>query len=63
MRGKKKISDYFVDQKISNEAKKNAWILTTEDDSVAWIVGFRADNRFRVSNDTSEVLCLSCVEE
>jgi tRNA(Ile)-lysidine synthase len=63
MKGKKKISDYFVDQKISNEAKKNAWILTTEDDSVAWIVGFRSDNRFRVSTQTSEVLCLSCVEE
>lgn len=63
MKGKKKISDYFVDQKISNEAKKNAWILTTEDDSVAWIVGFRSDNRFRVSTQTPEVLCLSCVEE
>ena len=63
MRGKKKISDFFVDQKISNEAKKNAWILTTADNSVVWIVGFRSDNRFRVSNESSEVLCLSCVEE
>ena len=55
MKGKKKLSDYFTDRKFSLADKENAWILTS-DSNIVWIVGERADERFRVDEGTKKVL-------
>lgn len=60
MKGRKKLSDYFSDQKFSLKDKENCWILTSGDD-VVWIVGERSDNRFRVTEETKNVLCVERV--
>ncbi|MDR1516958.1 MAG: tRNA lysidine(34) synthetase TilS [Dysgonamonadaceae bacterium] len=57
MRGKKKLSDYFTDRKFSLADKENAWVLVSGDD-IVWIVGERADERFRVGEDTKRVLAI-----
>ncbi|MDR3250316.1 MAG: tRNA lysidine(34) synthetase TilS [Tannerella sp.] len=51
MRGKKKLSDFFTDNKYSLLDKENTWILCSGND-IVWIAGKRADNRFRVNNNT-----------
>ena len=46
MRGKKKVSKFFKDQKMSIFDKKNQWLLTSNNDDIIWIVGKRVDRRY-----------------
>ncbi len=56
MRGKKKISKYFKDEKLSAFDKKNIWLLCSNDDEIIWIIGKRQDRRFLPSNETKQLL-------
>ncbi len=59
MRNKKKISDFFVDQKFSLPGKQRAWLLCSgEETNIIWIVGHRIDDRFKVQKDSREVLLI-----
>ncbi|WP_299103467.1 tRNA lysidine(34) synthetase TilS [uncultured Winogradskyella sp.] len=55
MSGKKKISKYLKDEKASLVKKENTWVLTSED-KVIWVVGKRADERFKVKTNTKVIL-------
>lgn len=55
MKGKKKVSDYFSDNKFSLFDKEEAWLLCSGED-IMWIVGHRSDDRFKIDNDTTEVI-------
>ncbi len=52
---KKKLSDYFIDSKLSILEKENTWLLCSGT-HILWIVGRRMDHRFRVTSQTKEVL-------
>lgn len=58
MTGKKLVSKYFKDEKLSEFDKASVWLLCSGAD-VVWIVGHRADNRFRVTSETKQVLKIS----
>lgn len=51
MKGRKKLSDYFSDNKFSLADKENCWLLCSGQ-NIIWIVGERADNRFRLDSST-----------
>jgi tRNA(Ile)-lysidine synthase len=55
MTGFKKLSDFFIDQKIPIHEKENTWILCSGK-KIVWIMGHRIDNRFKVRPDSSQVL-------
>jgi tRNA(Ile)-lysidine synthase len=55
MTGKKKLSKYFKDEKMSLLDKENTWILTSNNE-IVWVVNRRADNRFRVTESTKQIL-------
>ena len=55
MKGKKKISDFFSDNKFSLFQKEETWLLLSGED-IVWIVNHRADNRFRIT-DTTKTIC------
>ena len=55
MTGKKKLSDYFSDNKFSLPDKENAWVLCSGSD-IIWLVGHRSDNRYRIINSTKNIL-------
>ena len=55
MRGRKKLSKFFKDEKLSIPEKENIWLLCAENE-VAWVVGFRSDERFKVTDETKIVL-------
>lgn len=56
MNGKKKLSKFYKDEKMSLLEKENSWLLCDATDSVIWVVGKRADNRFVVKETTSRIL-------
>lgn len=60
MKGKKKVSKYFKDEKIPVTEKDRVWILLSGD-RVVWIVGYRLDNRFGVSDKTKSVYRLEVI--
>ena len=55
MNGRKKISDYFSDNKFSLIDKENTWLLCNGDD-IVWIVGYRSDDRYKIKQTTKSVL-------
>ena len=59
MKGKKKLSKYFKDEKYSLVDKEKAWLLCDSEDQIIWIIGKRADNRFRVKKGTKTILKIS----
>lgn len=58
MKGCKKISDYFSDKKFSISDKENTWLLCSSD-KIIWIIGERADNRFRITDKTKQIIKIS----
>ena len=54
MQGKKKLSKYFKDEKLSLLEKQNIWLLCSADDSIIWIIGMRKDNRYKIEKKTSK---------
>ena len=62
MKGRKKVSDYLTDRKFSLPQKQRQWVLCCGED-IAWLVGERTDNRFRVDERTRKVTLVRVVKE
>lgn len=62
MKGKKKISDYLTDHKFSINEKKQQWVLCC-DECIAWLIGERIDNRFRIDNNTQKVIIYEIISK
>lgn len=56
--GKKKISKYFKDLKLSLTEKQDIWLLVS-DDKVVWVLGKRQDDRFKTVATTKNILKIS----
>lgn len=54
MKGKKKLSDFFIDKKISISEKENTWLLTSKN-QIVWVIGLRLDDRFKVTDKTKKI--------
>lgn len=58
MIGKKKISDFLIDNKISLLKKRDIKVLV-QDGVITWIVGHRIDDSFKITSNTKRALILS----
>ena len=57
MEQNKKLSDFFVDEKVPVPEKERIWIMASGK-KIVWIMGYRIDNRFRITPSTQKVLRL-----
>ncbi|MDR6942369.1 tRNA lysidine(34) synthetase TilS [Mucilaginibacter pocheonensis] len=55
MKGRKKISDFFIGQKIALHQKNEVPLLINGNGDVLWVGGYRPDERYKVSNNTKKV--------
>ncbi len=55
MKGNKKLGKYFKDEKLSLVAKQKIWLLCSGE-KIIWIVGLRAENYFRIEENTKKTL-------
>ena len=61
MAGKKKLSKYFKDEKISILEKQNIWILCNNKDEIIWVVNHRQDNRFIAKEATKDLFKITII--
>lgn len=59
MQGRQKLAKYFKDHKFDPVKKEQQWLLCSGED-IVWIVGHRADDRFRVDEKTRAILKITC---
>ena len=55
MNGRKKISDYLIDHKVSMPEKKRQFVMLSEGE-IAWLIGRRIGDDFRITSKTERVL-------
>ena len=55
MEGRKKVSDYLIDRKVSLPEKQRQFVLLSGDE-IVWHVGRRIDDRYRLTDRTENVL-------
>ena len=55
----KKISDYFNNLKLSIFEKERAYVLLSATDLIAWVIGYRIDEQFKVTDTTKAILKLN----
>lgn len=55
MKSFKKLSDFFIDEKVPLSHKDEVPILVNGNGEVIWVAGLRQDNRYRLTEDTKNV--------
>ena len=58
MKKKKKIARLLIDLKLSKTDKEKVWVIEM-DKKILWVVGYRIDERFKISDNTEKVVKLT----
>lgn len=57
MEKQKKLSDFFIDKKVALPDKQQATVMEANGE-IIWVVGYRIDNRYKITTETSHALHL-----
>jgi len=60
---KKKLSKFFKDIKMNRFDKDATWLLCDKNDRIVWVLGLRADERFKILETTKRILKLKLEQE
>lgn len=62
MNGKsKKVGKFLKDEKIESFKKEHIWVLCS-DSQIVWVVGLRADERFKISDSTTSIVQIQLLQ-
>ena len=61
MQGSRKLSDFLKDEKLSTLEKSKVWVLTHNDD-IIWVINYRIDDRYKITDNTTECLKITYSE-
>jgi tRNA(Ile)-lysidine synthase len=59
MKQKKKLSDYFIDEKLTLADKEQATVIESRGE-IVWVVGQRIDDRYKITDETTSSFILDC---
>ncbi len=59
---RKKLSDFFIDRKLSLFEKEDCWLLCSGKD-IVWVIGWQLDNRFKITSKTKKIIQIECPKE
>jgi tRNA(Ile)-lysidine synthase len=62
MKNKKKLSDFFKDEKMTPSEKEKIWLICDSEKNIIWIPGKRLDNRFKITEKTKKTVYLKQLE-
>ncbi len=62
MKGKKKLSKFFKDEKIPLIEKTKIWLLISNE-KIVWVIGHRMDDRFKVAENTKKIIKITHLKE
>ncbi len=54
MKGKKKLSDFFIDNKVPHHLKEAQYVILSGND-IVWVAGHRIDDRYKVTPATKNI--------
>ncbi len=57
LKGTKKLSDFFIDEKITRQVRRSAPIVEAQG-KIIWVAGYQIDDRCRVTEKTKRVMVL-----
>ncbi|MEN8788821.1 MAG: tRNA lysidine(34) synthetase TilS [Flavobacteriaceae bacterium] len=61
MKGKKMVSKFYKDEKMNTLEKESQWLLFSAD-RLVWVIGKRADDRFKIGPETKNILRIRLAE-
>jgi len=62
MKGSKKLKNFFIDLKISSSERDNIPLICFGDD-IAWVVGYRISEKYRISQQSKNILEITVESE
>lgn len=62
MKGFKKLSDYFIDNKINRLFKEKTLLICSNDD-IIWVIGHRIDERYKATSKTKKMYIANLLEK
>ena len=62
MKTRKKLSDFFINQKIPIHVKNEIPLLINSNNEIIWIAGYRLDERYKVNKNTKKVTIFELVK-
>lgn len=55
----KKVKKYLIDIKLNQFEKDEAQLLVDSDDNIIWLIGYRADERFKIDAESTDIIRLN----
>ncbi len=63
MKFQKKLSDFFIDNKVSLVDKKKLWVITDANNKIIWVSGYRIDDKHKITASTEKVCELRLIKK
>ncbi|WCT11826.1 tRNA lysidine(34) synthetase TilS [Mucilaginibacter jinjuensis] len=62
MKTRKKLSDFFIGQKVPVHRKSQVPVLVNGNGDIIWVAGFRVDNRYKITPGTKKISIFELTE-